>query len=134
MTHSFPTRRSSDLTPSYTGADVQRLVFLVSIPADVTWGSDQTLVRVYTSGSIARWEITKTSADNTRIQAFDQDDVEVENTLLALNMFGIPCAFSLWLQQDGADVDWQAAIFPLDGDTALAGTATIAGEIGRAHV
>src|SRR3546814_20481901 len=43
-------------------------------------------------------------------------------------MFGIPCAFSLWLQQDGADVDWQAAIFPLDGDTALAGTATIAGE------
>src|SRR3546814_11103805 len=51
-------------TPSYTGADDQRLVFLVSIPADVTWGSDQTLVRVYTSGSIARWEITKTSADN----------------------------------------------------------------------
>src|SRR3546814_10805274 len=44
-------------TPSYTGADDQRLVFLVSIPADVTWGSDQTLVRVYTSGSVARWEI-----------------------------------------------------------------------------
>src|SRR3546814_17587328 len=110
MTHSFPTRRSSDLTPSYTGADVQRLVFLVSIPADVTWGSDQTLVRVYTSGSIARWEITKTSADNTRIQAFDQDDVEVENTLLALNMFGIPSAFSLWLQHDGAAVAWPAAL------------------------
>src|SRR3546814_12333712 len=73
-----------------------------------------------------------TTLFRSRIQACDQDDVEVENTLLALNMFGIPCAFSLWLQQDGADVDWQAAIFPLDGDTALAGTATIAGEtLGR---
>src|SRR3546814_6253644 len=43
-------------------------------------------------------------------------------------MFGVPCAFSLWLQQDGADIDWQMAIFPLDGDTALASTATVAGE------
>jgi hypothetical protein len=127
----LPTVGSGRITgnvPSYSGAADQRLVFLLSIPADVTWASEQTLVRVYTSGSIQRWEIAKTAADNTRIRAFDTDGVEVEDTTFVQNLFGVPCAFSVWLQQDGANVDWQLAYFPLDGTQAFAFTDTITGE------
>ncbi|MEU4386569.1 hypothetical protein [Promicromonospora sp. NPDC023805] len=117
--------------PNYTSAADQRFVFLISIPVDVTWATEKTIARIYTTGTIKRWDINKTSADSTRVQAFDADGVQVENQVVALNMFGLPCAFSLWLQQDGANVDWQIAIFPLGGTTALAFGATIAGRTYR---
>lgn len=128
----LPTVRAGRITgnlPSYTGAADQRLVFLVSIPADVTWGSEQTLLRAYTTGTAKRWDISKTSADGTRIRAFDGDGTELLNSATSgLNLFGDPAAFSLWLQQDGADIDWQMAIFPLDGTQALAFGGTLAGQ------
>lgn len=114
--------------PAYSGDADQRLVFLVSIPEDVTWGSDQIILRAYTTGTVAYWQIEKTSADATRITAYDRDGVQVLTSLFALAFFGVPGAISLWLQQDGADIDWQVAFFPLGDDTALAATGTLAGE------
>jgi hypothetical protein len=114
--------------PRYTPAANQRFVSLISIPADVSWPVERLLFRLYTTGSIARWDITKTPADATRIRSFDSAGVELSTNLVGLALFGIPGAFSLWLQQDGSDVDWQVAIFPLDGTTALAASGTVSGE------
>lgn len=113
--------------PSYSGAADQRFVFLISIPADVTWATEKILARVNTTGTVKQWIISKTPADSTRIRAFDSNGAEILNSTVALNIFGVPVAFSLWLQQDGANIDWQLAIFPLDGSGALASTATLAG-------
>lgn len=113
--------------PSFAAANDQRIVFLISIPADVTWATEKIIARVYTSGWIKRWDISKSSGDNTRIRAYDADGTSYADAAFALPFFGVPCALSLWLQQDGANIDWQIAYFPLDGTTALAGTGTIVG-------
>lgn len=114
--------------PTYSGAADQRFVFLLSIPADVTWATEKVLFRVLTTGTIKEWRVSKTAADNTRIQAFDNDGAAVEDNTFVQNLFGVPCAYSLWLHQDGADVDWQLAYFPLDGSQAFAFTDTITSE------
>jgi len=114
--------------PRYSPDDDQRLVFLIAIPADVTWAAEQTIARVYTSGSIERWEISKDNTDATRIRAYDKAGTEVENQPIAMNFFGVPVAFSLWLKQDGADVTWQMAIFPLSGGTAVSFGLSIVGQ------
>jgi hypothetical protein len=123
------TARITGALPGYAGAADQRFVFLISIPADVTWATEKTLARFTTTGSVKEWVVSKTAADGTRLRGIDADGVEVLNSATSgLNLFGNPAAFSLWLQQDGAEIDWQMAIFPLDGDTALSFGGTLAGQ------
>lgn len=112
--------------PLYTGAADQRFVFLISIPEGVAWASEKIIARVNTTGTVKQWVLSKTAADQTRLRAFDTDGTEILNSLGALPLFGVPSAFSLWLKQNGANIDWQVAKFPLGGTTAFVFSGTLA--------
>ncbi|MFC4333857.1 hypothetical protein [Salininema proteolyticum] len=112
--------------PPYTGATDQRFFCYMRIPTD-GFDSDRLIFRLATTGSAALWDIYSTIGDGIRVIAFDEDGNELENKVVTSDLYGRPNFISLLLLQNGADVDWQFAWFPIDDPSALTMSGTISG-------
>lgn len=101
--------------PDYDGEDRQRFLYVISIPADVEWSSTKLIMRLLTTGSVARWDISQAPSDNTNINAYDEDGNEVLGSGILSPLFGLPSALSLDLEQDGPDIRWEIGRVAADG-------------------
>lgn len=107
--------------PYYTGADDQRFVTLVAVPADGAHDTDERLVfRVWTaSGPVIRWDVYVTPNGALGVDGFDGLGQTVfSSERAAFNVNGKLVMLSLWLQQNGDDTFWQLSRFEVGADSA----------------
>lgn len=106
--------------PGYAGAANQRLFFLVHVPTAGVAG-DRVLMLCTTGNPYTRWDIVVQSGGDVFFRAFDAEDVLLFSTdAFGSNINGQLNMMSLWLFQDGADIDWQVSTFEVGSSVALA--------------
>jgi hypothetical protein len=65
------------------------------------------LLRAYTGGSIARWDVIAETGINLRLRAYSSDGVQqLDSGLLALDVYGRKVRMSLEATQNGTGIDW----------------------------
>lgn len=113
--------------PSYTPNVSQRLIFLVSVPSEGI-AADRNLGRFFTAGTAARWDIVYAAGGGLRVRAYDSGGaLLLDLGPSAANLDGAPVMMSLWLEQQGANVFYQAAVFNLGGSAIVHAEGTLAG-------
>jgi len=118
----LPTFGASDLAgnfPAYTPDVSQRLVFLVGVPP-AGMATDRHLMRVYTSGTASRWEVIYAAGGGLKFRCFDDEGVAIfDHGPTASSLDGVPHMLSLWLEQQGANLFFQLARWPVGGGAAF---------------
>ncbi len=113
--------------PAYAPNVSQRLVWLVGVPS-AGLSTDRHLLRVYTSGTAARWEVIYGAGDNLILRCYsDTGALIFDNDPLAGDLNGKPQMMSLWLEQQGANLFYQLAWFPLGGVALISDEDTLTG-------
>jgi hypothetical protein len=115
--------------PSYTPDAAQRMVFLLAVPNEGI-ATDRHIARLYTSGTMSRWEILYLAGGGGRLRAYDDDGALVfDHGPEGADLDGTLQMHSLWLEQQGANVFYQWARFPLDsGGAFVVDEGTVAGK------
>lgn len=131
----LPTLSNSDIigtVPKYPANIEQRIVFLALVP-EAGIATDRHLARFTTSGSMMRWELIYDSGGGGILRGYDRDGTLIFDhgpTGSALN--GTLHMHSLLLEQNGANVDYQWARFPVGSDVAFVmDSGSVAGTFGR---
>jgi hypothetical protein len=118
--------------PAYTPDVAQRAVFLLSVP-DAGISTDRHIARLYTSGSMSRWEIIYAAGGGGRFRGYDSDGTLIfDHGPFGTAFDGALNMHSLWLEQQGSNVFYQWAYFPVGSGAALVSDeGTVAGTFGR---
>jgi len=105
--------------PAYTPNVSQRLIWLVGVPSG-GMPSDRHLMRVYTAGTAARWEVVYVAGNNLELRCYDDEGAAIfTHGPIAGDLDGSPQMLSLWLEQQGANLFFQLAYFPVGAGTAF---------------
>lgn len=126
----LPTLGSTDVFgqfPLYASPNnAQRFVFLARIPDDGI-AADRNLCRLTTSGTAARWELRYATGGGLRTGCYELGGATIfEDGPFAGSMNGSEVMLSLWLEQQGADLFYQFARFPLTGGAVVVDEGTLA--------
>lgn len=112
--------------PTYAGAADQRIAWLMHVP-DAGLAGDRVVMLVTSTGSIAFWDVVVNSSGGFKVRGFDQQAVLVfESAFTGPAANGKKLFVSLWLSQDGSDVDWQLSWFEVGATfgSVISGTQT----------
>lgn len=112
--------------PDYTGAADQRIFFLCSVPSAGV-SANRILLSVATSGTSALWDIVVTPAGDLTTRAFDSDGVQLFTSTAGFDVNGKLLLVSLWLQQSGADINWQTSTFEVGATVGRTNSGTLTG-------
>lgn len=104
-----------------------RIFSLLHVP-DAGVGGIRQVLNVTTSGTAAEWGIELDSAGSLRMRAWGRNEASILTsgwTAFALN--GKNALFGIWLQQVGADIDWQIFVFEEGATVGSVDEGTLAG-------
>jgi len=105
--------------PAYTPNVAQRLIWLLGVPTE-GMATDRHLLRAYTSGTAARWEVVYAAGGGLKFRLYDNEGaLFFDHGPSASGLDGAPHMMSLWLEQQGANTFFQLARFPVGGGTAF---------------
>lgn len=105
--------------PAYSPNVAQRLIWLVGVPP-AGMATDRHLMRVYTSGTAARWEVIYAAGGGLRFRCYDDEGAAIfDHGPTASALDGAPHMMSLWLEQQGANLFFQLARWPVGGTGAF---------------
>lgn len=99
---------------AYVGAADQRFITLTAVPADgIGAGITRLLFRLWTTtGAVRRWDVVINSDGNLSLEGYSETNALVFTSVtLSAEINGKLGMVSLWLSQNGADVDWQVSFF-----------------------
>lgn len=96
--------------------------------------ADTVVVQIHGSGTVVRWEwVTNAGATNITIRGYDSVGatvVNVTNGVAAADVTNLWAHWSLYLQQNGGNVDWGWKLFPSLGGGGLTTSGSYAGTVG----
>lgn len=105
------------LVDTYASTDENQVRFLAAFPDSPSWVDDQVLIRIYTSGTIARWDLLYRVGGALRLRGYNTDGtVNFTSSIVAFEVDGTAIRLSVELVQNGSDVDY------LFGSTAASAT------------
>ncbi|MBA0126277.1 hypothetical protein H0B56_12065 [Haloechinothrix sp. YIM 98757] len=123
------TGRLRPVIPEYDPDADQRLIALLHLPDNGVDG-EQRLFTIPTTGSVARWDVIVNSDGSFGLRAYDATeggDQVLSSIWFAADANGTDLMFSLWLSQQGSDIDWQLGVFEAGADTGSVLDGTLAG-------
>lgn len=85
--------------------------FLLSIPAGGDGAATACMLRLYTTGTAARWDLLYVPGGigGWTLKAYDSVGTEILSSGIGVAINGNPVSIILKLVQDGADIDWELA-------------------------
>ena len=141
---SFTDFKASEALPTASGLQWTGLVtdyditgetqvnFLLAVPSGGVASTSQ-VCRIRASGSATSWTLHVNTSGSLRLQAFNVDDVQIEDSgFVAFAVNGKLLRVSIELDHTGADVDWAVATLEVGQTTGSATSGTLVGRtIGR---
>ncbi len=124
------------VVPPHTETGDVQVRFVLGVPAAGATGTEQTLLSIYTTGTVLRWDLRYHPGGSLSFDAYDTAGAQVVNQgAVAFDVDGSRRRISLELEQSGADVVYRIQTVPLDvfagGGLQLAATLTT-DTVGRA--
>lgn len=131
----LPTFAAGELSgtiPAYVANASQRLIWLSAVP-EAGISTDRHLMRAYTPGSLARWEVVYGVGGTLRFRCYDDDGNAIFlHGPSASSLDGRPMMMSLWLEQQSPTTTFfQLAYFPVGAGAFVADEGTVAGTYAR---
>lgn len=112
------------ILPPYTGAANQRIAWLLHIP-DGGLSGERVIFLSRGTGTLAFWAVLVNTVGQLKVQGYNQQEALVfDSGYSASGINGLHVFMSLWLFQNGANVDWQLSWFTADADIALTRSGT----------
>ncbi|HYQ62707.1 hypothetical protein, partial [Actinophytocola sp.] len=119
--------------PAYSGAADQRTIALVHVPSSGVSSSERSLLEFGATGTAARWVVeVLPGVGNLKVTAYNAAGTELFNSgPLGFSVNGQHIMVSLWLQQSGANINWQLATFDIAGAAGSANGTLASNTYGR---
>jgi hypothetical protein len=120
---------------SYSFGSGVQLQWLMHVPGAGDPPDGTTLMRLFTSGTAARWDITyeNSTGGDISIQCYDADGSSLLNVTIDMNVDGKDLLFLFQLEQQGSDVFYQIVTYQTAATAGSAANGTVSSRtLGRA--
>lgn len=117
--------------PPYARNIAQRFVLLIAVP-EAGMSTDRHLARFSTTGSMGRWDMIYAAGGGGLFRGYDSDGTLIFEHATGSDFNGTLQMHTLWLEQQGGNVFFQWARFPVGSGTAfVSDEGLVAGTFGR---